>query len=115
VRAALGRLLADGLEVRTARGRRVVTLDARRSSRSTSFGRPWGLAAEQTARRQAAGMMAPAEVRRIQEAADAVEQAVADGDAKRSARANLAFHRTFGLAPATPTIRASPIGRAFPS
>jgi DNA-binding FadR family transcriptional regulator len=36
------------------------------------------------------------------DAADAVEQAVADGDAKRSARANLAFHRAFGLAPGNP-------------
>jgi DNA-binding GntR family transcriptional regulator len=103
VREALGRLLADGLVVPSARGVAVAALGREEIEQIYELRAVLeGLAAGQTARRQAAGLIAPAEVRRIQEAADAVEQAVADGDAKRSARANLAFHRAFGLAPGNP-------------
>jgi DNA-binding GntR family transcriptional regulator len=103
VREALGRLLADGLVVPTARGVAVAALGREQIEQIYELRAVLeGLAAGQTARRQAAGLMAPADVRRIQDAADAVEQAVADGDAKRSARANLAFHRAFGLAPENP-------------
>jgi DNA-binding GntR family transcriptional regulator len=103
VREALGRLLSDGLVVPAARGVVVATLSREEIEQIYELRAALeGLAAALTARRQAAGLMAPAEVRRIQEAADAVERAVADGDVKRSARANLAFHRAFGLAPVNP-------------
>ncbi|WP_176738046.1 GntR family transcriptional regulator [Micromonospora inyonensis] len=103
VREALGRLQADGLVVPTARGVVVATLSSDEIEQIYELRAVLeGLAAAQTARRQAAGLIAPAEIRGIQDAADEVEQAVSEGDAKRSARANLAFHRAFGHSPSNP-------------
>jgi DNA-binding GntR family transcriptional regulator len=103
VREALGRLQADGLVVPAARGVAVATLDSAEIEQIYELRAVLeGLAAAQAARRQAAGRIAPVEIRGIQDAADEVERAVAEGDAKRSARANLAFHRAFGHAPGNP-------------
>ncbi|MCU1666213.1 MAG: DNA-binding transcriptional regulator, GntR family [Pseudonocardia sp.] len=105
VREALGRLQADGLVVPAARGVAVATLDSAEIEQIYELRAALeGLAAAQAARRQVSGQIAPAEIRGIQDAADEVEQAVAEGDAKRSARANLAFHRAFGRAPGNPFI-----------
>jgi DNA-binding GntR family transcriptional regulator len=103
VREALGRLLADGLVVPAARGVAVATLDRDEIENIYELRAVLeGLAAAQAARRQAAGLIAPVRIREIQRAADEVEQAVAAGDAKRSARANLSFHRAFGHTPRNP-------------
>lgn len=103
VREALGRLQADGLVVPTARGVAVATLGSDEIEQIYELRAVLeGLAAAQTARRQAEGLIAPVEIRGIQAAADEVEQAVAEGDPKHSARANLAFHRAFGRAPGNP-------------
>jgi DNA-binding FadR family transcriptional regulator len=61
-----------------------------------------GLAAVEAAQRQLAGLIAPAELRGIRDAADDVERAIEDGDAKRAAQANLTFHRAIGGAAANP-------------
>ncbi|MER6141839.1 FCD domain-containing protein [Streptomyces sparsogenes] len=58
-----------------------------------------GLAAGQTPRLHASGQIAPAHIHAIEQAAAEVERAVAEADAKQSARANPAFHRAFGQAP----------------
>ncbi|MGH8964655.1 MAG: GntR family transcriptional regulator [Actinomycetes bacterium] len=103
VREALGRLQADRLVVPAARGVAVATLDRDEIENIYELRAVLeGLAATQAARRQAAGLIAPVEIRRIQEAANEVEQAVAAGDPKRSARANMTFHRAFGHAPDNP-------------
>jgi DNA-binding GntR family transcriptional regulator len=103
VREALGRLQADGLVVPTARGVAVATLGSDEIEQIYELRAVQeGLAAAQAARRQAAGLIAPAEIRALQEAADEVERAVDDGDAKRAARANMAFHRAFGRIPGNP-------------
>jgi DNA-binding GntR family transcriptional regulator len=103
VREALSRLQADGLVVLTARGVVVATLSGDELDQLYELRAALeGLAAAQTARRQAAGSIAPIEIRHIQDAASAVERAVREGDAKRAAQANLAFHRTFGRAPGNP-------------
>lgn len=103
VREALGRLLADGLVVPAARGVAVATLDSAEMEQIYELRAALeGFAAAQAARRQLSGRIAPVEIRGIQDAADEVEQAVAEGDAKRCARANLAFHRAFGRAPGNP-------------
>jgi DNA-binding GntR family transcriptional regulator len=97
VREALGRLQADGLVTPAARGVVVATLG--RDEIEQIYELRAGLegqAAARAARRQAAGLIAPIEIRGIQDAADEVEQAVAEGDPKRSARSNLAFHRAIG-------------------
>jgi DNA-binding GntR family transcriptional regulator len=100
VREALGRLQADGLVVLTARGVVVATLSSDELDQIYELRAALeGLAAALTARRQAAGSIAPTEIRNIQDAASTVERAVGDGDAKEAARANLAFHRSFGRAP----------------
>ncbi|MBE1463451.1 GntR family transcriptional regulator [Kibdelosporangium phytohabitans] len=103
IREALGRLQTDGLVVPAARGVAVATLT------SDEIGHIYelrasleGLAAAQAARQQAAGLIAPAVIRAVQEAADEVERAVEEGDAKQSARANMAFHRAFGGIPGNP-------------
>jgi DNA-binding GntR family transcriptional regulator len=103
VREALGRLLADGLVVPAARGVAVATLSGNEIGHiyrlRTSLE---GLAAAEAARRQADGLIAPADLRGIGDAADAVEVAIKDGDPKDATRANLAFHRTIGQAAANP-------------
>jgi DNA-binding GntR family transcriptional regulator len=60
------------------------------------------LAAAEAAQRQAAGLIAPAELRGIRDAADDVERAIEGADAKGAAQANLAFHRGIGRAAANP-------------
>lgn len=100
VREALGRLQVDGLVVPLARGVAVATLSSDEIEQLYNLRAVLeGLAAAQTARLQAAGQIAPAHLRDIEKAAEEVERAVAEGDAKQSARANLAFHRAFGQAP----------------
>jgi DNA-binding GntR family transcriptional regulator len=103
VREALGRLLADGLVVPAARGVAVATLSGDEIGHlyqlRTSLE---GLAAAEAARRQAAGHIAPAELRGIRDAADTVESAIKAADPKAATRANLAFHRTIGRAAANP-------------
>lgn len=96
IREALGRLLADGLVVPAARGVAVATLsgdEVRHIYRLRAALE--GLAATEAAQRQSDGLIAPARIRDIQDAAAAVEDAIGAGDPKRAARANLAFHRTF--------------------
>jgi DNA-binding GntR family transcriptional regulator len=103
VREALGRLLADGLVVPAARGVAVATLDSTEIEQIYQLRAVLeGLAAAEAARRQADGRVAPAEIRTIQDAADEVEKAIAEGDPKRSARANLTFHRAIGHVPGNP-------------
>lgn len=103
VREALGRLQADGLVVPMARGVAVATLGSAEIEQLYELRAVLeGLAAAQTARMHAAGQIAPAEIRAIERAAEEVERAVAEGDVKHSARANLAFHRAFGHAPGNP-------------
>ncbi|WP_330232583.1 GntR family transcriptional regulator [Nocardia sp. NBC_00508] len=104
VREALGRLLADGLVVPAARGGAVVAAldsdEVRHIYRLRASLE--GLAAAEAAKRQASGLIAPVEMRAIGDAADAVERAIELGDAKRSAQANLAFHRAIGRTAANP-------------
>lgn len=103
IREALGRLQADGLVVPAARGVAVATLGKDEVGHIYRLRAALeGLAAAQTAGRQGTGLIAPVEIRGIQDEADNVERAIADGDAKRSARANLAFHRAFGRAASNP-------------
>lgn len=100
VREALGRLLVDGLVVPAVRGVAVATLSRAEVEQIYELRAALeGLAAAQTARLHASGQIAPAHVHAIEQAAEEVERAVAEADAKQSARANLAFHRAFGQAP----------------
>jgi DNA-binding GntR family transcriptional regulator len=100
VREALGRLQADGLVVPMARGVAVATLSSAEIEQIYELRASLeGLAAAQTARLQAAGRIAPAQIRAIEKAAEEVERAVGEGDPKHSAKANLTFHRCFGQAP----------------
>ncbi|WP_181770570.1 GntR family transcriptional regulator [Amycolatopsis pittospori] len=97
VREALGRLQTDGLVVPAARGVAVAALSSEEIEQIYELRATLeGLAAAHAARTQAAGLVAPAVLRALQEAADEVERAVDDGDAKRCARANMGFHRAFG-------------------
>nr|CEL15582.1 Transcriptional regulator, GntR family [Kibdelosporangium sp. MJ126-NF4]CTQ98246.1 Transcriptional regulator, GntR family [Kibdelosporangium sp. MJ126-NF4] len=103
VREALGRLLTDGLVMPAARGVAVASLSNSEIDQIYELRAVLeGLAAAHAARQQAAGLIAPAVVRDLQEAANEVERAVKNGDAKQSARANMAFHRAFGGIPANP-------------
>jgi len=103
VREALGRLLADGLVVPAARGVAVATLGSDEIENIYELRAVLeGQAAAQAARRQNAGLIAPVEIRGIESAANEVEQAIIEGIPKRSARANLAFHRAFGRASGNP-------------
>ncbi len=103
VREALGRLLADGLVVPSARGVAVAALSGEEITHIYRLRAALeGLAAAEAAQRQADGLIAPAELRGIREAADEVERAIEGGDAKTAAQANLAFHRGIGRAAANP-------------
>jgi DNA-binding GntR family transcriptional regulator len=103
VREALGRLHADGLVVPSARGVVVAALGSEEIEDIYELRASLeGLAAARAARRQAEGHIAPAEISGIEAAAEAVEDAVARGDAKGAARANLLFHRAFGRAAGNP-------------
>jgi DNA-binding GntR family transcriptional regulator len=103
VREALGRLLADGLVVPSARGVAVATLSGEEITHIYRLRAALeGLAAAEAAQRQADGLIAPAELRGIRKAADDVERAIEGADAKAAAQANLAFHRGIGRAAANP-------------
>ncbi|WP_169748050.1 GntR family transcriptional regulator [Pseudonocardia acaciae] len=103
VREALGRLQADGLVAPAARGVVVATLSREEIEQIYELRAGLeGQAAASAARRQAAGLVAPVEIRAIGEAADEVERAIAASDPKGSARANLSFHRAIGRVAGNP-------------
>jgi DNA-binding GntR family transcriptional regulator len=93
VREAIGRLLADGLVRYGVRGVVVAELDD--GEREELFALRAVLeafAAETAARRQASGHLAPIALARMGEAGAAVGDAVADGDRREAARANMRLH-----------------------
>lgn len=99
VREALGRLLAEGLVAPSSRGVAVAPLSAAEATDIFVLRAELeGLAARLAAEKQAAGGLAPAVLDHLDAATDAVEQAVAAGDARESARANLVLHRAIGAA-----------------
>ncbi|WP_344513206.1 GntR family transcriptional regulator [Dactylosporangium maewongense] len=97
VREAIGRLLAEGLVVPTARGVAVAALNEVDAAAIFVLRADLeGLAAQLAAERQAAGAVAPAVFDQLDKATDAVEVAVVAGDARAAARANLHLHRAIG-------------------
>ncbi len=94
VREALGRLQADGLVTRAGRGVVVSALTAKERLELFAVRTVLeALAARSAAERQRDGALAPAVIRRLHEAAEAIETAIAEGDPRLVAQRNFDFHR----------------------
>ncbi|WP_414942830.1 GntR family transcriptional regulator [Amycolatopsis sp. cmx-11-51] len=94
VREALRRLQSDGLVRAARRGVTVVELDTK-ALRDAYLVRASleALTAEQAARRQQAGELSPASLRRLTEHADLADEATRLGDLLNGVARNRAFHR----------------------
>ncbi|MFE9580953.1 GntR family transcriptional regulator [Nocardia sp. NPDC006044] len=94
VREALRRLESDGLVAAARRGVTVVELDAK-ALRDAYLMRASleSLTAELAARRQQAGELSPASLRRLSEHADLADAATRRGDLAAGVEHNRAFHR----------------------
>lgn len=99
VREAIGRLMADGLVIRAARGVAVAALnDTEHEELFALRAVLESFAAEQAAERQSAGYLAPVVLNSIDSAAEEVSVAAASGDARAAARANIRLHREIAVA-----------------